>query len=166
MKDKKVEQFGINRHIIFCSCGDLNHQLVFEKDKDHPEIDIYLTYPIYKNILDRIKAAFKYIFMKKQIYISNDILIDEQNISEFEEWIEDLKNSKQNSDIKENVKFCWKCGEENLTTNYQFECWSCESKNIIDDIKGNNSERNFSDCIKEQTQQTIEIYEKLNNKEK
>jgi hypothetical protein len=149
MKDKWIEkEYDIHRHFITCSCADLGHLLIFEKfrfsEEDNYEISVYISDDPNMTLRRRLVQAFRLVFQKKYNYISDDILIDKNNVSELQEWIDSIKDAKQ----KETKPFhhCVVCDSTNLITfydserigteleKYRYKCLNCGVEFEISDV--------------------------------
>ena len=99
MKCKWIKDEDYERYYIECSCYSIDHLIIFEKfrfsKEDEFEIDIYISANPHRPLIDRIKQAFKLVFKKQYNYVSDDVLISKENISELQEFIDDIKKEKK-----------------------------------------------------------------------
>lgn len=78
---------------IICSCHDVKHIMIYEKDIRHNEKYVYLSIhlnkiPFYKRIL----YAIKYIFgHQSSLGAFDEIIIDKDNIDGFEDIVKYIK---------------------------------------------------------------------------
>jgi hypothetical protein len=89
------KKFNADKYFIECSCGG-GELLIFERyplddELYEPEITVYISSNPYIRFFERVKKSFKYIFFKEYNWISDNVLIDKDNIKQLEEWINEIK---------------------------------------------------------------------------
>ena len=96
MKSKFMKDaWGVDRFYIECRCGS-EHLLIFEKDMydadgHNDEIAVYISNNPHKSLMRRLQQAFRLVFKKQYNYVSDDVLIDNFNLHQLQEWIDSIK---------------------------------------------------------------------------
>lgn len=103
MKSEWIHDDDYERYYCECSCHDISHLLIFEKfklvEEGEFEIAVYISNnPHMTLIRRRLAQAFKLIFKKQYNYVSDDVLIDKNNVIQLEEFIESIKGIKENKE--------------------------------------------------------------------
>jgi len=99
-KDKRDNSWK-EQVICKCSCGSMEHLLIFEKifwsDGDQivsELISVYLT-PARASLWGRIKQAYRYAFRNHTLYYSHDVIFEEENIDQLEEAVKWIKERRE-----------------------------------------------------------------------